>query len=488
VGQSQLISRLLKDELKAAATYAAIQIATRLGGYVALPFYWAKLNPADFGIIAISEIMTTFLSSTLNLSLEQSVTRFYCEWKEEDRPRKLGAIWLANWSSILMLGGLLLATGRFFLPFAFPEVPYYPLLMLGAITAIATSFTGLPFATMRIRQEPRRYGVFTLLRFILQTALTMFLVLGTDLGVMGYLLGMAIGSGLFAVACAVMMRQLAILNWDWPVIRESLHFSVPLIPSQVMNAASATLDRVLLKQFGSLELLGIYSISLKFAGIVSAVNEMLKLSYGPFVFKTMGDHGDGAWPIVSKIVPWYLAAILAAGTGVTLFTDEFVALSGSREYAPILNYVPWLVLIAVASSVNIYFAPGANLVKKTKWLIIPSLLQLLVMCGLGPNLIPGYGIPGVVASKAAAVGVYLFTSVYLSVRLFDRWICRWNVLIAYTSILIGALALALLTRQLPLWENTLLSVLYWLGSAGGVLAFLWWQTHSEIPKTRTVAT
>ena len=56
MGQSQLISRLLKDELKAAATYAAIQIATRFGGYVALPFYWAKLSPETLGTARAAQL------------------------------------------------------------------------------------------------------------------------------------------------------------------------------------------------------------------------------------------------------------------------------------------------------------------------------------------------------------------------------------------------------------------------------------------------
>lgn len=474
-----VIQRLLRGELKATATYAGIQVATRFGGYLALPFYWVKLGPADFGIIATAEMMTTFFAGALNLSLEQSVTRCYLEWDEKDRPRKLGAIWLANWLAVFGLGALLILLGRFFLPLLFPGVDYYPYLALGSVIAMATSLTALPFATLRIRQEPARYGKYSLGKFVLQTGLTLFLVLGLNMGVFGYLLGMAIGTALLALWAALMLKPIAVINWDWKTIREAIGFSAPLIPAQVMNAATATLDRVLLSRFGSLEMLGVYSVALKFAGIVSAVHEMLKLSYGPFIYKTMEDHRDNAFRLIARVLPWYLAAILVTGLGVALFIDEFVLISGSPAYAAINPYVPWLAVAAVAPTMNIYFAPGAVLSKKTKWLLIPSMIQLGVMCAAGPLLIPGHGIMGVIAAKAMAVGAYLAVNIWISVRLEKRWIYRWNVFLSYASIMLMGAFLAVWSLHLGPRDNAILSVSAWTGAALGLFFYLRWQTHAE---------
>ena len=73
-----------------------------------MPLMWQKLTPEDYGVIAVVEMIGVFAIIFLGLNLDQSITRFYYEWDEEVKEKKIGALWVLSWLEILIVGGCLL--------------------------------------------------------------------------------------------------------------------------------------------------------------------------------------------------------------------------------------------------------------------------------------------------------------------------------------------------------------------------------------------
>ena len=88
LSKQQLLGRMFSN----AGIYGVAIVLTRIGGLLLLPFYWQKLEPADFGVIGLAQMVTLFLSPVLSLGLYDAVQRLFHKWSDEARPRHLAAL------------------------------------------------------------------------------------------------------------------------------------------------------------------------------------------------------------------------------------------------------------------------------------------------------------------------------------------------------------------------------------------------------------
>jgi len=183
-------------------------------------------------------------------------------------------------------------------------------------------------------------------------------------------------------------------------IREPLKFSLHMIPSGIISSSTSILDSFLLKQYCSLEILGIYSIACKIAAIVNVVQNTLKLSFGPFFMKHIFEQNGQA--IIYRMIGFYIFPLFLVGLLLSIFTDKIIYLIHQPAYFSVIEYVPYLVFIFLASSLNVFYANGIILSKRTYLLVIPASLQLVMLLS-GILLIPLYQIYGVIAAKALSV-------------------------------------------------------------------------------------
>src|SRR5688572_14719202 len=91
------------------ALYAASGAIVRAGNFMLLPVYWRYMTPSEFGILAITEIVSMGLLGVLTLCLEGALVRFFHEWPEGERRRRLGALWVASLFGTVVLSGLAFA-------------------------------------------------------------------------------------------------------------------------------------------------------------------------------------------------------------------------------------------------------------------------------------------------------------------------------------------------------------------------------------------
>jgi O-antigen/teichoic acid export membrane protein len=97
-GQSpfgQLVRRVAATSL----IYTLGTFGLRFASFLLIPLYWRFLDPADYGLLAVTEIFKTFLSVFLGLGIADSITRFFHAWPETERRERLGSIWILDWGS-----------------------------------------------------------------------------------------------------------------------------------------------------------------------------------------------------------------------------------------------------------------------------------------------------------------------------------------------------------------------------------------------------
>jgi O-antigen/teichoic acid export membrane protein len=311
--------KLLKLESKDAATYILITFITGIGSFLMVPLFWSKLAPADYGIIAISEIIGGFFGGIAGLSLDQSQTRFYHEWTEDERKQKTGTLWLASWSSTIIISIIISFLLYPISRYIFPEIDFYPFVFYGLIISILSSFSSFPFATIRIMQLTKFYAWNRLIGFGIGIGLQIIFILFLDKGVLGYFYASIISGFIMLIMLTFLMISLTKIKIKLADLREPLSFSIPMIPSILVGNITGQVDRFLLLHYVDLNTLGIYSVSLKFTGLVNQLHSALKLSYGPFAYKTLIEVKDNGMTILSKMTTFYLFPLFILVFATSIF-------------------------------------------------------------------------------------------------------------------------------------------------------------------------
>ena len=376
--ENKYFQSLLKREGKDSFIFTLATFIPLLASFLLMPLMWQKLTPEDYGVIAVVEMIGVFAIIFLGLNLDQSITRFYYEWDEEVKKKKIGALWVLSWLEILIVGSCLLLFVPDLSRYIFLDIDK-DLVFIGLAAVILQQLVLTPFALIRIKRLPVFYSKLSLFRAFMQIGMSIYFVLILDKGVRGYLVANVYSALIVALFLIPVMLKYSKANISFLSLKDELRFSLPLIPATIVSAFTGMIDRYFLQHFASIESLGIYSQAMKFAGIVSSLHNALKMSYVPFLVKNIDDK-----TALNVIVNFYYATLLLVGFMISIFIDEFVILINNPLYFDVIRYVPFLVLAQLLNSLGVYYTPGIFLSKRTELNIVLQSINLFVI------LVPGY--------------------------------------------------------------------------------------------------
>jgi O-antigen/teichoic acid export membrane protein len=412
------LGNVLRGEARDGVIFTGSNLINRLGGLLILPLYWSQLTPSDYGVIATVVVIGVFQTVLSSASLDLAVTRFYYEWAPGDRSRNLGAIWVWNWLNTIAVGAVLATAMPLVGPILFPDVAPAPWLILGVLVNLTGNLFVIPASAIRISRMPWVFAAYNLLAFTSSTVLGLWLVLGMGAGLFGLLVSMVLANLIVAAASLVVMLRLSQPTLRAPGLLDAVRFAVPAIPSQLVNAAGATIDRLLLGSLTDLRTLGIYGLALRFAEVVGTLHSSLKMTFGPTMMKGMVEGASRGSEILRSITPYYMIPYFVLALAISLFIGPLLSIIGQAEYFEVAVIVPWLTGIQVLSCLSFYYSNGLFLGKRTELLIVPAVVQVVVLVAASVLLIVPFQTPGIIASRYLSVGSFLVLGLYLSQRVF----------------------------------------------------------------------
>ncbi len=356
---------MLRGEASDALLFTGSNLINRLGGLLLLPLYWTKLTPDDYGVLATIAVIGAFQALLSSLSLDLAITRFYYEWRDDERRSNLGAIWIWNWILTIAVGAAFLVVLPIVAPVLFPEVTDRSILLLGVVANAVANLFVIPASTIRIKRLPWLYAGYNLLGFVVATGLGLWLVLVEGLGVVGMVISMLGSNLVLALIGLGSMLRFARPGLSSPGLREAFSFSVRAVPATLISTTAQILDRFLLGLFTNLETLGLYSVALRFADIIPALHNSLKMAYGPFMMKNITTGGRAGREIVLDVTPYYMVPYFTLGVGLAVFIGPLLRLIDQPAYLGVEAIVPWLAAVAIIGSFYFYYSNGLFLAKRT---------------------------------------------------------------------------------------------------------------------------
>jgi O-antigen/teichoic acid export membrane protein len=392
--------------------YALGDILNKGLAFLLLPLYTRFLTPDDYGILAITTMISAFLNMLLSFGMMSAILRFYYLFTDDvQRRRFYGAMWVFL---LLLPGCVVLVLSQFGQPIFFAlfrQVPFEPYIRLTLWTVfLRTAFALMPPTLFRAREQAGHYAAFSFLTFATTALLTLWFVVIQRQGVVGAVRAQCAAALVVAVISLAILLKEVIPNTDWRHLRPALAYSVPLIPHFVSHWGLSVSDRAILERYVSLGQLGIYSLGYQFGTAYQMVMTAVNNSLLPMFGRSAKD--DKEFRLIPSVATYYVLVITTIGLAVAVLAGDIIVLLTPLSYHSAGKVVPWVILGYLM--MGIYYLPMNVLsitAGETKAVPFVTMAGATVNIGMNLLLVPKFGI------MAAAVNTVLGYAV-LAVLMF----------------------------------------------------------------------
>ena len=428
------------------------------------PLYTYLLTDAQFGTADLLAQTAKLLLPILSLGITEAVFRFALD-KAED-PKK-----------VLTAGFAILGAGALLYAIALPILGWFDMfsgnVWLIACYTAASSLHTLVSLYIRTKDHFKFYAVQGVINTLLVILFNLLFLLVFDMGVVGYVLSVAVAD--FAVFLLVFVyerlwrdlvppRSISKKLWG-----DMLKYSVPLIPNTVFWWIISVSDRYMVSYFVGDGANGIYTAAYKIPTLITLLCQVFSQAwtYSSVLENDKKERSD----FFGRVFTFYLAILFVGASGIILFSKMFTGVLYHESYYESWRYIPVLTLATVFSSLVTFMGSVYTVSKKSLPAMLTVTAGAITNVALNFLLIPktlgGVSLPGL-GAMGAAIATFISYVVVFGARAatakrhvpFDMHL----PLLFANTLLVGAQAVIMI-GEVPLWwlyETLLLGAVLFL--------------------------
>lgn len=429
---------MLKSLFRDSILYTLSSVLTRGITFILLPVYTRILTPEEFGLLDYFVALGAIASIIVTLEIMQGLARYIPEYLDDEKMKREYAsscllFVIGNYSLMLVL----IVTSSTRLSILLLDTPdKADLIELAAWSFWMTGVLNVLHGQLRWELRAAASTLLSLLVALLTVACTLVLVVWLQWGLRGALLAQVVGGFLALLPSLYLTRSSFSLRFSRAVLRRMLAFSVPLIPSSLAVVFALYIDRIALKEFMSLEDVGVYAVGQKISLVVTLALIGFRSALTPLVY---ANHSKKTTPgDLAQVFRFFCLVSLICVLSISVFAREIVEVISAEAFHEAANIVPFLVFGALLSNMYI-FAPGLEIRKKTGFIALINIFTALFGVLLNYKLIPVFGIVGAAVSALLSFGVGFLVYMYASQCLYPVP-HNWSELIVMLAISLAGMA------------------------------------------------
>jgi len=225
---------------------------------------------------------------------------------------------------------------------------------------------------------------------------------------------------LFAAALATtgaiyLLRTWLAAPFEWKFVRETLPFSLPLVPHQLMALCLVAADRLILAHYRSLQEVGLYSLAYTLGMAMFLVALSIGQAWQPIYFETARSNG-GRHTLgnLSSSMAVLLTAIAIFGVQIASYFTHLL----DSQYFPVGRLIPWIIGSYLLHAFFGLFQLALLEAKKTKFILAASAAAFFLNLALNLWLIPLLGMYGAAYATLVAYGAEALVMYFYAQRVF----------------------------------------------------------------------
>ena len=368
----------MKSLAKDTAIYGLSSIIGKFLNYLLVPLYtYALARTADYGIVTNIYAWTALLLVLMTYGMETGFFRF-ANREDYDAPSvyKTAFLTLLATSSVFVLISVFAQT-----PIAnvlgYPDHSEFVAMMF--TTVAIDAFACIPFAYLRYKKRPIVFAALKLLFVILNIAFNLLFLVVLGKNDVFYVFLSNILATTIQTLCLLPFTLPKGGRFDFPILREMLRYSLPLLVLGVAGIMNQTLDRILFPYLytgaDAQAQLGIYGACFKVAMVMMMFTQAFRYAYEPFVFAKHKDRQSVE--AYADAMKYYIIFSYLILLGVIFYLDIFRYIVASTYWEG-LKIVPVVLWTYVFQGIYFNLSFWYKLTDETKWGAYFSLIGLAI--------------------------------------------------------------------------------------------------------------
>jgi O-antigen/teichoic acid export membrane protein len=386
--------------------------------FLTLPILTSFLTPNDYGIIGLITIITGFGTIFFG-GVNSACSRYY--FKYNDTISGLSPFFSTNLHFILcsaILYSLLLFLSFPYLnEFFFNGSIRFIWVGLGFLQFTLSYLNNINQNIFQNRHEGRRWFINEVVATGVYIGLSVLLVVTRLFRFEALIIAGLVSEVVRAIITFSLLREIYCAHFRASMLKESLVYSWPQVPSHLIGFGYSYLDRIIVSrisgmfQVGILEMTG--RVSLGFKMILEGVGGV----FSPVTVELLKSDTEEAYKRFADIGLKVLAFMLTLALGIILFSREMVLVLLRGGFRDVLYLIPLYIYGQVFGALGmisywlIYYHPGKT------WLQIPINVTGLIS-GTVANLllIPKFGLMGAAMAMFLSSAIVHITQFYIGLR------------------------------------------------------------------------
>lgn len=432
--------------IKKVAGYAIGPVGSGLLGLISLPIITWFYSVEDIGRISMLQIFMSFSILFFCLGLDQAYIREYHEAK--NKPALLKVVFLPSLGLSILAFLLLVIYDLEIVSKWLYEIPssYLSIItILCFIVALASRFLSL---VLRMQERSFAFSMSQLLPkmiFILIIVNTVWL--GFERNTY---------SLITANVTSVILAFLVFL-WntksEWLLalkekinineLKTAFSFGWPLVFGGLASWGLNVMDRLFLRHFSNFTELGIYSITMSVAIVVTIFSSIFNTIWSPMVYKWMSE-GKFDYEKIDVILE-YLVTIIYFFIVLTNLFSWLIPYFLPEQYSNIQYLIALCILGPLLYTLSEVTGIGIAVVRKTKLSMLCAIVAMVSSAILNYFLVPQLGASGAAISTAIAFLVFFSLRTIIAALVWRKKFHLKIFVIMITLLILSSLSL--------LWEN-----------------------------------
>jgi O-antigen/teichoic acid export membrane protein len=392
----------LRNTVKNSFLYSIGNMAGKLSGIILLPLYTKFLPVEDYGLLALLEVTYLFVLAISGFGVKSALTRYY--WDKDLAGREKSLFYTSYFFNIF--ASLVTMVICYLLVSNFSAVMFgtelsRQLILAFIFSSLVRILADTPMLLLRIQQKAFKQTLIQLIVLVITVGLTVYLIGSKGMGIEAVFIAQLVANAVALLILLPTINRNIQIRFDLPLLRELLHFGIPLFLSNLLTIVLVLSDRFILNAFGTLGNVGNFSLAYKISNIIQVIFVTSFMNaYQHIFYKQMSEENAGRF--YTKTMTYFVLVIVFVSIGLVLFSKETIKVlsMGNQDYWNSYTLVPILVIGVVFGGIRQILILPLSRLKKTRIISLVSIIAALLNFGLNMALIPFLSSIGAAVSTA----------------------------------------------------------------------------------------
>jgi len=399
--------------------------------FLLIPVLTRYLSPEDYGKLATFNSLLLVFTVFILFSQDSSFARHYWEYEGKKRAAFLGNTFFVSAAVACSTLFLIVVFRMFFrIDLGFDSRWLYLIFVAAILKAVSSVFLGW----LQLEKRAILYNGMMLLSMVTDISIALALIIVWRFDWVGRVSGIMISLLVSSVVgLSYLVRKGFIrfhLNRDY--LRQTISFSLPLVPASLSGWGLTLMDRLLLNQMTSLKTLGLYNVGYSFGQVVFMLTVPFSRAWMPFFYELIGSGREEDKKRIAKviIIAFFTLCFVALVLGVN--AEWVVRLIVAKEYWACYKYVPLVAFAYTLQGTYAMLCLFLIYLKKTYLMASIDIAGALMNLTLNIILVRYYGATGAALALLLSYTVLLLLTLSCVVKSIDMpWKRSFVELVSY---------------------------------------------------------